>query len=148
MIKKILIGLILTITIVSCAKKSIVRLYSLDNTNCVTIITIDTIRYVIAGDNKTLPNSNYIKIDISDITELNNCIWICWLNNKGWEMVIDKSKIIENRLDTNKYIFNSKLLMDKNNIPIEIKFRKENCAIFDYYSMKLSPDKGATVKIN
>ena len=70
------------------------------------------------------------------------------MENQGWDIVVDKSIIIENKLDTVKYLFDTKLPVDERGIPTEIKFRQQNCAIFDYYLMKLSPDKGAIVEIN
>lgn len=144
---KVLIGSLMILINVSCSLKSIVRLYSLDKSNCVSIITEKKIRYVIAGKNETLPDTNYIKLDISDITELDNEVYICWLKNKGWDMVVDKSKILENRLDTDKYKFNNQLPTDTTGIPTPIKYSKENCAVFDYYEMKLIPNQGAIVEI-
>jgi len=125
----------------------VIHFYSLDKTQCITIITEDTIRYVIDGDYRTLPDTNYIKLDISGITKLGDGVYMCWKNDLyEWEVVIDKSKIIESRLDTNNFSFKTQLPVDDRNIPTEKKFRGENCAIYNYYLKKLSPDKGAIVK--
>ena len=64
------------------------------------------------------------------------------------DIVVDKSIILENKLDTTKYFFDNKLPVDEKGIPTEIKFRQKDCAVFDYYLMKLSPDKGAIVEID
>jgi len=145
---KIIAGLLIITTSFSCSKSSKIKFYSLDKDNCVTVLTKDTLRYVIAGDYDKVPDTNFVKLDISKITELGDGVWICWLENQGWDIVVDKSIIIENKLDTVKYLFDTKLPVDERGIPTEIKFRQENCAIFDYYLMKLRPDKGAIVEIN
>lgn len=145
---KIIAGLLIIIASFSCSKSSKIKFYSLDKDNCVTVLTKDTLRYVIAGDYDKVPDTNFVKLDISKITELGDGVWICWLENQGWDIVVDKSIIIENKLDTVKYLFDTKLPVDERGILTEIKFRQENCAIFDYYLMKLSPDKGAIVEIN
>ncbi|WP_096431566.1 hypothetical protein [Labilibaculum antarcticum] len=145
---KIIIGFLILMISFSCSRGSKIKFYSLDKDNCVTVLTKDTLRYVIAGDYDKVPDTNFVKLDISKITELGDGVWICWLENQGWDIVVDKSIIIENKLDTVKYRFDTNLPVDEREIPTEIKFRQENCAIFDYYLMKLSPDKGAIVEIN
>jgi hypothetical protein len=144
---KIIAGFLIIMTFFSCSKSSKIKFYSLDKDNCVTVLTKDTLRYVIAGDYDKVPDTNFVKLDISKITELGDGVWICWLENQGWDIVVDKSIIIENKLDTVKYRFDIKLPVDERGIPTEIKFRQKNCAIFGYNLMRLSPDKGALVKI-
>lgn len=145
---KVAFTIILVGTLISCSRSSEIKFYSLDRSNCVTVITEDTLRFVIAGDYDMIPDSNYVKLDISMITELGDGVWICWLENQGWDVIVDKAIILENRLDSNIYHFDTKLPVDKRGIPTEIKFRKENCAVFDFHSMKLSPNKGAIVVID
>lgn len=54
----------------------------------------------------SVPDSNFVKISTEEITPLGDAIYICWnKNNLFWEGVIDKSNIIENKLDTGKYRF-------------------------------------------
>lgn len=148
MLYKATIGIILVATIISCSKSSKIRFYSSDKNNCVTVITKDTLRFVIAGDTESIPDTNFVKLDISKITDLGDGVWICWLENQGWDIVVDKSIILENKLDTTKYFFDNKLPVDEKGIPTEIKFRQKDCAVFDYSLMKLSPDKGAIVEID
>jgi len=58
------------------------------------------------------------------------------------------SEILESKLDTSRFSFSTALPTDDRGIPTEQKFRKERCAVFSFYSMKLSPDnKGAIVEI-
>ena len=147
-ILRFIAGIFIIMISFSCSRSSKVKFYSLDNDNCVTVISKDTLRYVIAGDYDKVPDTNFVKLDITKVTELGDGVWIRWLENQGWDIVVDKSIIIENKLDTTRYLFDNQLPVDERGIPTEIKFRQENCAIFDYYLMKLSPDKGAIVEIN
>ncbi|WP_421824637.1 hypothetical protein [Flagellimonas oceanensis] len=145
---KYILGIfILIFVLTSCTNNHVIKFYTLDKENCVTVITKNDLRYVIAGDSKNIPHTNFVKLDISKIPELGDGIWISWLDNDGWEIVVDKSIIVENKLDSRKYIFKTKLPTDDRGIPTEIKFRKDNGAIFSYYLMKLSPDKGAIVEM-
>ena len=145
--KKYIGILLLSVALISCNKKEVLHFYSLDETQCITVITEDTVRYVIDGNYKTLPDTNFVKLDISKITELGDGVHMCWKNGQyEWDVVIDKSKIIENKLDTSRFNFNTKLPVDERNIPTEKKFRGEKCAIYNYYLKKLSPDKGAIIK--
>lgn len=144
---KIIVGFLIIVISFSCSKSSKIKFFSLDKDNCVTVLTKDTIRYVIAGDYDKVPDTNFVKLDISKIPELGDGVWICWLENQGWDIVVDKSIILENKLDSTKHLFDNKLPVDERGIKTEIKFRQENCAIFGYYLMRLSPDKGAIVKI-
>ena len=147
MTNKTIVGLILIAALFSCSNDSTIKFYSLDKSICVTVITKDTLRYVIAGDTKSIPDTNFVKLNISKISELGDGVWICWLDNQGWDIVVDKSIILENKLDSSKYFFNSQLPVNNRGIPTEKKFRKQNCAVFGYYLMSLSPDKGAIMKI-
>ncbi|MBW6498080.1 MAG: hypothetical protein K0B09_06815 [Bacteroidales bacterium] len=131
----------------SCSNSQIIHICSEDRNNCVTIITDNNIRYVIAGKTKRVPEINYLKLDISQVDNLADGIWICWLPDNNWDMVVQNSVIVENQLDTTKYFFSNQLPKDENGIPHETKFRENNCAIFDFYTMRLSPDKGAIVEI-
>ena len=121
----------------------------MDKKNCITIITEDTIRYLIVGKSSGLiSDTNFVSLKINKIDELGDCLWICWLEDNSWDITINKSEIIENKLDTLKYHFKTKLPVSDLGIPNELPYRRTNCAIFDFYTKKLSPQKGAIVEIN
>lgn len=144
---RLILGVLMIFILGSCTLESTVKLYSPDKFTCVTIETIDEIRYVIAGDESAIPKNDYIKLDVSKVTDLGDQVYICWLDNHGWDMVIPKSIILESKLDTSKYKFKTRLPVDENGIPTVIDYSKSNCAAFDYYSMELTPNKGAIVKV-
>lgn len=131
-----------------CGRKEQIHIYTPDKKQCITVFNRDNIRYIVDGKHKKIPDTNYIKLDISKVPSLGDGIWICWENSKyKWDVVVDKSIILESKIDTSKYRFNTKLPVDERGIPTEIKFRADNCAIFDFYSMNLSPNKGAIIEI-
>lgn len=54
--------------------------------------------------------------------------------------------IIASTLDSSKYDFKTKLPTRNNNIPTELKFRDENCAIYDFYTSRFSPPCNTLVR--
>jgi hypothetical protein len=133
---------IITFLFQSCNKpnRTNFRIYSPTKEQCVTIITKGKTRFVINGEHKTIPNSNYIKVDISQIDRIGDEIGICWKNEVyEWEIVNHQSKIIENKLDTLKYRFNTRWENDERGIPNTKKYRKPKCATLDLLRMKCLP---------
>lgn len=129
-----------------CDNKKYIYIYSPDKSNCVTIINDKNIRYISDGKNNKVPDTNYIKLDIKNIDQLGDALHICWSKDHVWDIVIHKSKVLESKLDTTRFRFSTTLPINEIGAPTEKKFRKEGCAIFDFYRMKLSPDKGAIVE--
>lgn len=146
--KKIMILLSLLSFLVGCGRKERIYIYTPDKAQCITVFDNDEIRYIVNGKHEKIPDTNYIKLDVTKVPTLGDGIWICWKNQKyNWDVVVDKSIILESKIDTSKYRFKTKLPVDERGIPTEIKFRADNCAIFDFYSMNLSPNKGAIIEI-
>jgi len=113
------------------------KLYSIDKSQCISIITIGKTRYIINGKHSSVPKSNYIKLDISEITSLGDEIGVCWNNGKyKWEVVNHKSKILEIKLDTLNYKFNTSWEEDKYGIPNSKKYHKSNCGTIGLLNMK------------
>lgn len=89
-------------------KNNVIYLYSKDKSQIVSIISnySKNERIIAVGKHFSKPKNNYIELDISKTTELNDQFGICW-NSNGykWEMVNDKAKIVKVNLDTTKYVF-------------------------------------------
>ncbi|UZR97146.1 hypothetical protein [Chondrinema litorale] len=126
-----------------------IRFYSPDTTKCLIVRTEGDTRYIYNGDEiKYILDTNYVKLDISKIAKLGQCIYVCW-DDEGydWQAIVDGAEIIESKLDTNKFKVKTQLPLNERGTPTEIKFRGENCAIYSYYSNSLSPDNnGAIIK--
>ena len=104
------------------------RLYSADKKQCVTVITKGEIRYIINGNHNSIPESNYVKIDKSGIDPIGDEIGICWKNeNYEWEIVNHQSIILQNKLDTLKFKFNTSWEKDDRGIPNAKKYTGINC---------------------
>ncbi|MEH6406836.1 MAG: hypothetical protein V7767_06130 [Leeuwenhoekiella sp.] len=113
------------------------RIYSADKKQCVTIITHRETRYIINGEHNSIPKSNYIKIDKSGIDPIGDEIGVCWKNeNYDWEIVNHQSKVLENKLDTLKYKFNTSWEIDKFGIPRTTKYIQPNCGTVGLLNMK------------
>ena len=104
------------------------KIYSADKKECVTVITNGKMRYFINGAYNSIPKTNYIKVDISNIDPIGDEIGICWKNDEyDWLIVNHHSKVVENRLDTLKYKFNTSWETDETGIINAKKYRKNNC---------------------
>jgi len=104
------------------------RIYSSDKKQCVTIITKEEIRYIINGKHSSVPKTDFVKIDISQVDSNSDEIGVCWKNNNyEWEIVNHSSKIIENKLDTLKFKFNTSWKNDEEGISNSKKYHKANC---------------------
>jgi len=126
--------LLIAILFGSCGNKTM-YLSSKNNEQYVTIKIKGDYRYIIVGKHFFVPDSNYILINTAKVPALGDCLHICWdLESLGWKMVVHKSEIIENKLDTVKYKFSTILPLRDGIIPTEVEFRKYNCAIYDFYS--------------
>lgn len=144
---KILIILLLSLFFVSCKNKSTIYFYPLDKSQCITVISEYDYRYVIAGKHDEPPDTNYVKLSLKDRDTMWDGFHVCWDNGKHeWEVVVKNSKIMESKLDTTKYNFATELPKDEREIPTEIKFRGEKCAVYSFYLKELSPDQGAIVE--
>jgi len=129
-----------------CNKTKVLYFYSPDKTQCLTVFNVDSFRYIVNGKTRKLSESEYVKLDMQNVDQLGDQLYICWKGKYLWDVTINKSEVLEQKLDTTKFHFNTRLPIDEHGIPTEKKFRGENCAIFDFYSMKLSPNKGAIVE--
>ncbi len=142
--------LVLILSMIGCSKKRIIHFYPDDKSQCITVIDDSNIRYVIDGKHNSVPKSNFIKLDMQDVDLLSNSVHICWKNDENlfnWYVVVDKSKIIQNKLNNKDFHLETSLPDDKDGIPTEVKFRQGKCMIFSYYLMKLSPNVEGLVEI-
>ena len=147
-IQKISCIILFMITVIGCGEKRIIYLYPEDRSQCITVIDRGGFRYVVDGKFNSIPESNYIKLDVQNIDPLRHSIHVCWKNDLyEWDVVVDQSKVIESKLDPTRFNFNRSLPEDDRGIPTEIKFRMPNCMIFSYYLMRLSPESGGLVEI-
>lgn len=126
-----------------------IYLYSPDKSKCLTVFNSPEVRYIIEGKHAEIPDTNYIKLDVSDIPEVGDCMHIYWGDSiHKCEIVVAKSEIIMSKLDTTRFSFETALPLNHSGVPTEIKFRQEGAAIFSFYSMSLSPNKGAIVEFD
>ena len=112
------ISLAIFILFIGC-KNNTGYFYSPDKTHCISIIADKDIRYIIAGKQSVLPDSNFVKIDVKHVDkEVGDQIVGCWnRNNLEWIILMDNVKILENRLDTNRFVFLASFPKDQSGIP-------------------------------
>lgn len=147
---KVLKPLVFTFLIVlmlGCNRRGIIYIYSLDKSQKVTVINENGVRYIIDGKHNEVPKLNYIKLDVRKIDPLGDALQICWKNKYEWEAVVHGSIVLEAKIDTSKFNFSNTLPLDERGIPTQKKYVQDGCAVFDFHTMKLIPDKGAIVEI-
>lgn len=132
-LRKIILVTLLFALLISCGserKSKIVYLYPKDKSQVISIISNynKNERIIALGKYTSTPKNNYILLDISGTTKLDDQIGICWdINGHKWEMVNDKAKVLENTLDTSKYVFRENWFRNDQGIPNTKYYIKENC---------------------
>ncbi|MBW1654042.1 hypothetical protein [Flavobacterium quisquiliarum] len=133
LVKKTLYIPLLILLLISCEsnrRSSLVYLYSKDKTQSITVFSdyYTNERIIALGKLNTKPTNDYVKLDISEVTELGDEIGICWLGKRtGWQFVNDNSKIVEVSIDTTKYRVKTQWYRDEDNIPNAKYYRLKNC---------------------
>lgn len=140
--------LFFTLITFGCNNKNIIHIYSLDKEKVISVIDVDNYRFIINGKYNRIPNKNFVKLSMENVDPLGDQIQICWKSDGcKWEAVVHNSIIIESKLDTSQFKFSTTLPKDNRGIPNQKKFTNDGCAIFDFYRLKLIPNRGAIIEI-
>lgn len=157
---KALLTTCLTLFLFGCTET--IYFYPPDRSQCITVITenwtrlrdlIDgrpnrsiRARYIIAGKHLTVPEKDFVKLDIDSGDRYRADLYICWENEQyEWEVVVHNAEIVESTLDTTRFNFSAALPADDRGFPTGRKFRKEGCAVFSFYTKEFSPDQGEAI---
>lgn len=143
-----IIGLITLVQSCKHHRQDYFKIKSLDGKNCISIVDRDTVRYIITGEfPNEIPNSNYVKLDLKLYDFDYDEISICWNNeNNKCELSMEYIDILENKLDTSKYVFYNYFPWDRS---IERKadainqyLKKSTCFSVDlFYQVVISEDE-------
>lgn len=110
-------------------RSSLIYLFSKDKSQVITVFSnyYENERIVALGKLNVKPKNDYVKLDISEVTELADEIGVCWFGKEsGWQFVNDESKITEIHLDTIKYIIKTKWYLE-DNIPNTKYYHENGC---------------------
>lgn len=104
-----------------------IEISPMDKSQTITIITKGDKRYFINGKHSTIPNDNYLLLDLSKVAPLGDGFSICWNDSNGyrWKIASTYAKIIENKLDTSKYHYYQPIRKD--DPPVSIGYKEKNC---------------------
>lgn len=141
--------MVLSLLIISCNRQSVI-ICSPDESQCITVITraFSDTRYVINGSHSTIPDSAFVKVRLSNHYRPGDTINICWKNDEyEWEAIINRSTIIENKLDSEKHLFSNKLDLNDIGVPTEKRFREPNCVSVSLYNDAEVYPKGHAILI-
>ena len=149
--KRICLFILLTVILTmlsGCNRERIIHVYSPDKLQCITIISDYNFRYVINGKHSSVPDTNYVKVDLSKMDRLGDGIAGCWRNeNYEWLIRNDETIIVENKLDTTKYQFFTSYPVDEQGIPTLKDFVGNGCYNFDFGIFSLVPKEGAIIEL-
>ena len=134
------IVIILAFFVFNSCEKNTFHVYSKDKKQCITIINEDANnRYVIDGYVNSVPETNYVKINLKNVDKFVNGIDGCWnVDNKyKWCLLLMKEEIVEiNKLDTLNFKVYHDYEFDKNFKPLIKNFKWNDktrfCVTFDY----------------
>jgi len=130
--KKVTLFLVFTF-LFSCQKDTF-HIYSKDRKNCITIIDkVNHVRYIANGYQTSIPDTNYVKIDLSSTDRIVTGVTGCWKSeNYHWKiLVLDNVPIIENKLDPSKFKVIHNYEYDKNFNPILPDFKADDPNYFN-----------------
>jgi len=107
------------IALFGCDNKSVYHFYSPSKEQSISVITNDSIRYIINGYYTSIPKSNYVKINLSKIDRsVGDVIAGCWnKENLKWIIMMDNVIVLDNKLDTTKFLFKNNFPRDAFDIP-------------------------------
>lgn len=138
MVKKIICGIVLLVILLfiylsnHVGDKSLgpnrVYIENKETNNKITVVTKDTVRYIFSGHHHFVPDTNYIKVTISDDFNFGEHLTICWnIDGKKWKAVHTKN-ILENKLDTGAFEYNVSL-EDALGQSKEVEFLPNSCSL-------------------
>lgn len=157
---KLLLTTCLTLFLFGCTET--IYFYPPDRSQCITVITenwtrlrdiIDgkpnrsiRARYIIAGKHHTVPEENFVKLDVQYGDDYRADLYICWKNGQHeWEVVVHNADVVESTLDTTRFSFSTALPKDDRGFSTVRKFRKKGCTVFSFYTKEFSPDEGEAI---
>lgn len=131
----------------SCSSTEILHLYSPNRNQCITIITKSDERYIIDGKHYAVPDSNFVKISLAEMDRIGDGIAGCWEDEHfKWIILNDKTRILENKLDTKRYRFFTNFSKDETGIPTFKDFISDSCYNFDFETFSAIPKDGVIIE--
>ncbi|KAA0229732.1 hypothetical protein EDS67_10810 [candidate division KSB1 bacterium] len=125
-----------------------IYLYPPDKSQCITVITKkwNAHRYIIAGKHHTVPENNFVKLDIDSGDRYRAGLYVCWKSGHyEWEVVVHKAEIVESTLDTTRFSFSTALPKDDRGFSTALKFTKEWCELYDFELKRIISDREGTI---
>ena len=106
-----------------------IYVFSPNREHVITLLRRGNIQYVIDGKHGQIPDTNYVKFDVSD-RGLATGFYVCWnTKNYEWEAVNNNTNILDSTLDTSRFSLTTKLPNDSSDISgAEEFYKKGKCA--------------------
>ncbi len=139
--------LLFSIFVFTACGKYTYHVYSPDKNECITFIEEGNFQYIFDGYATSIPEANYVKLDVREVPELGKEIACCWKNDLyEWSIIIDDAIIIENKLDSTRFKFGNRMPINKNSNPTYEGFAGNGCFHFDTYYFSIIPEGAAIIE--
>lgn len=117
------------------------------NDSVITVFKHGDTGVIITGRHTDIPDTNFVKIKHRIGINLNETLYVCWdTDGYTWKMVIDRTEIIDNRLDTLSFQFYNEYDKNERGIPHVLDFVGDNCAAMSYIGPDVRSDGVVTVE--
>lgn len=145
MMKNRFLLIIVSLFLFGCSGNSILHFYSPDKKQSITVITNKDVRYIINGYYNSVPESNFVKLDLKKVDRgAGDQIVGCWNRDDfNWIIVMDNVTILENKLDFKRFKFLNKFPVDNIGIPTLESYIKKNCFSISIEYRNLNRIEGA-----
>ncbi len=107
-----------------------------DKSEIITVINRDSLVYLIVGEHNSIPDTNYVVVNIGSYIPDQDISVCLEVENYEWRMILEYSDLIESKLDTSLYFYQPKLEEDERGIPHMGYFGVNNCPeVTLYYNL-------------
>ena len=129
---------------ISTSDYHILKIYSPNKTQCITIFTGNKLRYIVAGNYNVIPDTNYVKLNARYLDLIGDVYYGCW-NKEGYAWIIYSysGELIESKLDSSVYKFDVKFPQNDSlgNGCFDFNY-------FDLYKEKIGSRKNIIFEVN
>lgn len=119
--------MIVSLFLFGCSGNSIHHFYSPNKDQSFTVIADKDVRYSINGYYNSVPESNFVKLDLKDHGAGDQIVGRWNRDNFHWVMMMDDVTILENKLELKRFKFLNQFPVDNHGIPTFEDYIKKDC---------------------
>lgn len=115
----------------------------------ISVITRGNNRYLIDGNYTQVPDTNYVQLDISNVSKEADEIGLCWgLENVEWKAINYRARVITDRLDSTRFLYEWNTKTDELETPSMKDYTRKNCLRLEIFNNIRTREKYRIFQIN